>query len=204
MIVNTNINALIAGNALYAASAAVAKSSERISTGLRVNSAKDDPAGLGMANRFKAQVAAYSKATDNINLGIAAVQTADGALTEIATLLTTMRTVALSSSTGTTSAATRTSNQTLLESYRDEIDTIANSATFNGVSLLNGDTTTIGTRTPRRVKEKGVLPQPTHGSPSGETTPVTGGGTWSAKPPCSSHVKSSTVEFHSGPARTAS
>ena len=143
MIVNTNINALIAGNALYAASAAVAKSSERISTGLRVNSAKDDPAGLGMANRFKAQVAAYSKATDNINLGIAAVQTADGALTEIATLLTTMRTVALSSSTGTTSAATRTSNQTLLESYRDEIDTIANSATFNGVSLLNGDTTTL-------------------------------------------------------------
>ena len=143
MIVNTNINALIAGNALYAASAAVAKSSERISTGLRVNSAKDDPAGLGMANRFKAQVAAYSKATDNINLGIAAVQTADGALTEIATLLTTMRTVALSSSSGSTSAATRTYNQTLLESYRDEIDTIANSATFNGVSLLNGDTTTI-------------------------------------------------------------
>ena len=144
---NTNINAMIAANAYSTASTAYAKASERISTTLAINSAKDDPAGLGIANRWKSQIASYAKATDNINAGISAVQIADSALSEIATILTTMKTLATSSASGTTSSATRTSNQTLLETYMDEIDSIAASAEYNGTSLLNGDTPYIKVQT---------------------------------------------------------
>jgi flagellin len=145
--INTNIDAMRASVAYSAASVQYAKSSQRISTTLRINSAKDDPAGLGVANRLKAQVLSYSKATDNINLGIGAVQIADAALTRIATVLTQMQTLALSSASGTTNAITRASNQTLLSTYRTQIDSIANSAYFNGSSLLNGDTSKIAVQT---------------------------------------------------------
>jgi flagellin len=145
--INTNIDAMRASVAYSAASAQYAKSSQRISTTLRINSAKDDPAGLGVANRLKAQVLSYSKATDNINLGIGAVQIADAALTRIATVLTQMQTLALSSASGTSDATTRASNQTLFSTYRTQIDSIANSAYFNGSSLLNGDTSTMAVQT---------------------------------------------------------
>jgi flagellin len=137
---NTNINAMIAARAYSTASTAYARSSERISTTLAINSAKDDPTGLGIANRWKTQIASYAKATDNINAGISAVQIADSALSEIATVLTSMKTLATSSASGTTSSATRTSNQSLFETYMAQIDSMAESAEYNGQSLLNGDT----------------------------------------------------------------
>ena len=145
--INTNLDAMRAATAYSAASAQYAQSSQRISTTLRINSAKDDPAGLAIANRLKAQILSYGKATDNINLGIGAVQVADSALSSIATILTQMQTLALSSASGTSDATTRASNQTLFSSYRDRLDAIANSAYFNGKSLLNGDTTTITVQT---------------------------------------------------------
>ena len=77
---NTNLDAMIAARAYSTASTAYARSSERISTTLAINSAKDDPAGLGIANRWKTQIASYAKATDNINAGISVVQIADSAL----------------------------------------------------------------------------------------------------------------------------
>lgn len=144
---NTNINAMVAANAYSTASTAYAQASQRISTTLAINSAKDDPVGLAIANRWKAQIASYAKATDNINAGISAVQIADSALSEITTILTTMKTLATSSASGTTSSATRTSNQALLETYMDEIDSIAASAEYNGTSLLNGDTPYIKVQT---------------------------------------------------------
>jgi flagellin len=147
MSLNTNINAMVAANAYSAATKAYSQASTRISTQLAINSAKDNPAGLGIANRWKAQIASYAKATDNVNAGISAVQIADSALTEIATVLTSMKTLATSSASGTASAATRTSNQTVFETYMAQIDSIAESAEYNGASLLNGDTPSIKVQT---------------------------------------------------------
>ena len=73
MIINTNTNALIASRAYSKASEAYAQASERISTQLRVNSAKDDPVGIGMAGALKAKISSYAKAADNINSGISAL-----------------------------------------------------------------------------------------------------------------------------------
>lgn len=143
MIINTNINALIASGAYKTASNAYTQASTRISTQLQINSAKDDPVGLGIANKWAAKIASYAKAVDNINDGIAAVNVADVALEEIQTLLSTMKTLATSSSSAATSSATRTSNQTLFASYMTDIDSIANNAYYNGTSLLNGDTPTL-------------------------------------------------------------
>lgn len=144
---NTNINAMVAANAYSDAVKSYAQASTRISTQLAINSAKDNPVGLAVANRWKAQIASYVKAKDNINAGISAVQIADSALTEIGTILTSMKTLATSSASGTASAATRTSNQTLFANYMAQIDSIAESAEYNGTSLLNGDTPTIKVQT---------------------------------------------------------
>lgn len=144
---NTNINAMIAANAYSNAASAYSQASTRISTQLAINSAKDNPVGLAIANRWKAQIASYAQATDNINAGISAVQIADSALSEIATILTSMKTLATSSASGTSSSTTRASNQTLFATYMAQIDSIAESAEYNGTSLLNGDTPSMKVQT---------------------------------------------------------
>jgi flagellin len=143
MVITSNVEAITAGRALSSANTAAATASERLSTGLRLNSAADDPSSMGVAARFKARIASYSKAIENINNGIAMVQTADTALSAISTVLTSMRTLAVSSANGATSAASRTDNQTTLDEYRDEIDALANNAKWNGSSLLNGAITKV-------------------------------------------------------------
>ena len=143
MIINSNISALTSAFALRQATIASTTASERIASGLRINSAKDDPAGIGQANRLKAQIASYAKATDNINSGIAIVQKIDSSLSQISDILISMRDLASSSSSGATSSDTRTSNQTQLSSYRDDINTISNTTTWNGQSLMNGGLTSL-------------------------------------------------------------
>lgn len=138
MIVNTNIPALTSALALKQANIDATTASERIASGLRINSAKDDPAGIGQANRLKAQIASYAKATENINSGIAIVQKIDSSLSQISDILISMRDLASSSSSGATSSDTRSSNQTQLGSYRDDINTISNTTTWNGQSVMNG------------------------------------------------------------------
>ena len=133
--------------ALSNATRDAAQATERISTTLRINNAKDDPAGLMLANRLKAQVFSHVKAIDNINSAISMVQSADKGLTSIASTLTKMRDLALSSSTGTTSAATRTSNQTLLQSYLTDINSVVSASTYNGISLLDGSTPSLKIQT---------------------------------------------------------
>ena len=147
MNINTNISALIASNAYSTAASAYAKASERISTQLQVNSAKDDPAGLGIANSFAAKIASYAKAVDNINAGISALTIADSALSSIQTYLSSMKTLATSSASAATSSATRTSNQTTFNTYMTALDAVANTAYYNGTSLLNGDTPTLTIQT---------------------------------------------------------
>ena len=143
MNINTNINALVAGNAYAAAAVDSAQASQRISTQLRVNSAKDDPVGIGMAGALKAKISSYAKAADNINSGISALNTAGTALTNIQTVLTAMRALALTNSSTSTTDATRASNQTSFATYLASIDSIANKAVYNGMSLPNGNTPTL-------------------------------------------------------------
>ena len=142
MTINTNLNALVAGNAYAAAAVDYAQATQRISTQLRVNSAKDDPVGIGMASALKAKIASYAKAADNINSGITALNTAGTALTNIQTVLTAMKTLATSSA-SSSSSSTLASNQASFATYLASINSIANTAYFNGKSLLNGDTPTL-------------------------------------------------------------
>jgi flagellin len=160
MIINTNLNALIAANAYSKASSAYSKANERISSTLQINSAKDDPAGLGMARNWSAKIASYAQAVKNIDSANSALSIADSTLSNIQTVLTAMKTLATSSASGTTSSATRTINQTTFASYLTSLDSLANSAYFNGSSLLNGDTPSITVQS---------------GINSGETTTLTFG-----------------------------
>ena len=142
MTINTNMNALVAGNAYTVAATDYAQASQRISTQLRVNSAKDDPVGIGQAGALKAKIASYAKALDNINSGISALNTAGTALTNIQTVLTAMKVLATSSA-GSTSSTTLASNQSSFATYLTSIDSIANTTYYNGKSLLNGSTPTL-------------------------------------------------------------
>jgi len=136
---NTNIEALKAGLALQTATAKYTQAAERISTGLRINSAKDDPAGLGLANRLKAKLGSFTKAVDNVNQGIAMVQTVDTSLKNIASNLSAMRNLALSSASGTTLAADRAVNQTQFASYLAEMSSIVAATNYNGKKLARWD-----------------------------------------------------------------
>ena len=143
MMINTSPAALTSTLALNQAQTAAAKATERISTTLRINRAADDPAGMIMANRLKTQMGSITKAVDNVNAGIAIMQTMDDGLSSIADVLAEMRDLALSSSTGTTDSTTRTANQVALASYMDDIDSYAAAATWNGTSLLDGTSTSM-------------------------------------------------------------
>ena len=138
-----NEDAFNAVRAMTKANAAVTQASERISSGLRVNHAADDPAGLALATRLQAQVTSNSKVMDNLYQGVAVTQIVDDSLSQINDLLTNMKTLALSSATSTVDSTQRAINQAQFEDYRNTINSIANSALWNGSSLLNGDTTSM-------------------------------------------------------------
>ena len=135
-----NEDAFNAVKAMTKANAAVSQASERISSGLRVNHAADDPGGLALATRLQAQVSSNSKVMDNLYQAVAVTQIVDDSLSQINDLLTNMKTLALSSATSTVDSTQRAINQVQFEDYRNTIDSIANSALWNGSSLLNGDT----------------------------------------------------------------
>jgi flagellin len=108
-----------------------------------VNHAADDPGGLALATRLQAQVSSNSKVMDNLYQGVAVTQIVDDSLSQINDLLTNMKTLALDSATSTVDSSQRAINQAQFEDYRTTIDSIANSALWNGSSLLNGDTTSM-------------------------------------------------------------
>ncbi len=144
---NTNVSALNAANALSQASQKVAVASERIGTGLRVNSAKDDPGSQLISNRLKAVMAGYAKASENINQGVAMAQVIDGALSSISSLLISMKSLAISSATSSTSQADRNLNQEQFQQYLNSIDSIATAASYNKQNLLDGSVSTLDLQT---------------------------------------------------------
>ena len=137
---NSNINALMAGNAMAAANTAIATSTQRLSTLKRINSSADDPSGIGMSNTLNAKILGFAQANKNINQGIAMTQIVDSSLSSIQTTLASMRTLALSSSSAV-SASTLASNQVAFAQYLAQINTITAQATYNGYSLMNGSLT---------------------------------------------------------------
>lgn len=114
------------------------RSSERLASGFRINRGADDPAGLAISERMRAQIRGAQQGIANAQHGVSMIQTADGSLTETTAILQRMRELAVDAGDGTLSADQRTAIGAELVSLRDEIDNIAGRTTFNGQSLLTG------------------------------------------------------------------
>jgi flagellin len=136
--INTNSGAILAAKAAKEAAVLMDEAMTRLSTGKRLNSAKDDPAALQVAIRMKAEINGLTTALSNANNAQKVVDTAEGALNEIHTLLLRMRELAVSGSSETHSAADRTALNVEVTALETEITRIGSSTTWGGINLLNG------------------------------------------------------------------
>ncbi|KQW39563.1 MULTISPECIES: flagellin N-terminal helical domain-containing protein [Pseudomonas] len=138
LTVNTNIASLTVQNNLNKASTAQQTSMQRLSSGLRINSAKDDAAGLQISNRLTSQINGLGTAIKNAGDGISIAQTAEGAMQESTNILQKMRTLALASANGSPSADDRKSNNSEYAALTAELSRIATTTTFGGRKILDG------------------------------------------------------------------
>lgn len=140
-VINTNSLSLITQNNINKNQSALSSSMERLSSGLRINSAKDDAAGQAIANRFQSNIKGLTQAARNANDGISAAQTTEGALSEINNNLQRVRELTVQSQNGTNSQSDLDSIQDEIKSRLDEIDRVSGQTTFNGVNVLAKDGT---------------------------------------------------------------
>ena len=140
-VINTNISALRAQNGSRIASNMLSTAMERLSTGKRINGAKDDAAGLAIATRMDAKVRGLGQAIRNASDGISLAQTAEGAMGEISNILVRMRELSVQAANGTMAASDRTAVQTEVTALLSQIGDIAGRTDFNGVNLFNAATT---------------------------------------------------------------
>lgn len=139
MRINYNVSAMLSNNALANNDNLLAQSLERLSSGLKINHAKDNPAGLAMAKRMNAQIEGLSVANQNANDGISIIETADGAMTEISEMLQRINELAVKSANGTMSDSDRKTIQDEVSQLKEEITRISEVTEFNGQKLLNGE-----------------------------------------------------------------
>ena len=139
--INTNVSSLNAQRNLNASQSSLAISMQRLSSGLRVNSAKDDAAGLAIAERMNAQVRGMNVAIRNANDGISLFQTAEGAMGKITDNLQRIRELAVQSANGAISDEDRAMLQTEADQLVEEIARVADGAKFSGINLLDGSLT---------------------------------------------------------------
>jgi flagellin len=137
-IINTNIMSLNSQRQLNKSQLMQNEAMERLSSGLRVNSAKDDAAGLAIATGMESQIRGINQAVRNANDGISMSQTAEGAMDEMTNILQRIRELAIQSANDTNSASNRASIQSEVDQLYDELDRIANVTQFNGVNVLDG------------------------------------------------------------------
>lgn len=137
--VNTNVGSLNAQRNLAKSQSGLATSMQRLSSGLRINSAKDDAAGLAISDRMTSQIRGMNQAVRNANDGISMAQTAEGALQESTNILQRMRELAVQAGNGTNTTADRDSIDEEITALNSELDRIANKTEFNGVKLLDGN-----------------------------------------------------------------
>ncbi len=138
-VINTNVMSLNSQRSLMNSQASMATSLQRLSSGLRINSAKDDAAGLAISERFTAQIRGLEQANRNANDGISMLQTAEGALDEVGNMLQRMRELAVQAANGTVSDADKKSLDDEFTELRDEIVRITDTTEFNGTSLLGAN-----------------------------------------------------------------
>src|SRR5271168_4822586 len=138
LVLNTNINSLIAQNNLTGSQASLAQALTRLSSGLRVNSAADDAAGLAIAQQFTTQVNGTNQAINNANDAVSEAQTAGGALNTIVNNLQSIRTLAVESANGSNSASDRAALDQEVQQQIAEITRIASQTSFNGQNVLDG------------------------------------------------------------------
>lgn len=137
-VVNSNISALNTQRNLNRSQGDLATSLQRLSSGLRINSAKDDAAGLAIADRMTSQIRGLNQAVRNANDGISVAQVAEGALSETTNALQRIRELAVQSASDTNSAADRTSLQKEVTALLAEVDRVATDTKFNGTALMDG------------------------------------------------------------------
>ena len=161
MAINTNVNSLNAQRNLSASQGSLATSMQRLSSGLRINSAKDDAAGLAIADRMNAQIKGINVSVRNANDGISLAQTAEGALSTVTDVLQRMRELAVQAQNGSNGTSDRANLDTEYQQLSSEITRIAAQTKFNGTAIVgasagaqtfqvganNGDTLTITTTT---------------------------------------------------------
>ena len=143
-VVNTNVSATIAQNALMKNEREMNTAMERLSTGSRINGAKDDAAGLAISSRMTSQIRGLDMGIRNANDAISMLQTADGAMIEVTNMLQRMRELALQSSNGTTTEADRNYLNAEYANLISEMERIANNTQWNGRSILQGDANAAG------------------------------------------------------------
>ena len=143
LVVNTNLFSMTAQKNMAVHSDKLAGSFAKLSSGLRIVSAADDAAGLGISERMRAEIRSLQMAQRNAQDGVSLVQTAEGALGEVSANLIRMRELAVEAANGTLSAADRTSLNSEFAALADEIERVGNDAAFNGINILDGSNTTI-------------------------------------------------------------
>ena len=136
-VINTNITALIGQNNLSNSQSMLAKAQERLSSGLRINSASDDAAGQAIANKMTAQIKGMEQASRNASDGISLVQTMEGGLDQVNDNLQRIRELAVQGANDTNTAADRDAITTEINERLAEIDRVAESNNFNGTDLMN-------------------------------------------------------------------
>jgi len=137
-VINTNVKALDAQSSMGLVERKMKASMERLSTGLRINSAKDDAAGLAISNRMTSQIRGYAVAIRNTNDGLSMSQTAEGAMGQVGSMLQRMRELAVQSGNGAMSEADRKSLQLEVNELKQEIQNIATKTNHNNIKLLDG------------------------------------------------------------------
>lgn len=144
MRINYNVSAMLSNNALANNDSLLSQSLERLSSGLKVNHAKDNPAGLAMSKRMNAQLKGLSVATQNASDGVSVIETADGALTEVAAMLQRINELSVKAANGTMTGEDRATIQSEVDQLKQEIQRISDTTEFNGQKLLNGEFTAKG------------------------------------------------------------
>ena len=150
-VINTNVKSQIAQNALQVNNRSLSNAMQQLSTGKRINAAKDDAAGLAIATRMTADLRGMSMSIKNANDGISMTQTAEGALGEINNMLQRMRELSVQAATGSMTADNREAVQLEMDQLVSEIDNVAKKTNFNGIRLLDGSAKDVKIQT--NVKE---------------------------------------------------
>ena len=141
MVVQHNLTAMNANRMLNVTTSAQSKSTEKLSSGYKINRAADDAAGLSISEKMRKQIKGLTQASSNAQDGVSAVQTAEGALTEVHSMLQRMNELAVQSSNGTNSQTDRKAIQDEIDQLTSEIDRVSETTKFNETYLLKGDAT---------------------------------------------------------------